>query len=94
MYDYSHAPVHGKVTIGDITYPFSVYPEYFSEIDKDLQFTGNAHIVALTPHGTMSFLIYNDGELKDREHSMVFSNLPKEYQEVITDTLEKLHPHQ
>jgi len=92
MYDYSHTPAHGKVVVDNITYPFSVYPEFFTDFDDELDLTGNAHVVALTPRGTISFLIYNDGQVENKEHSAMYLSLPLNYRNSIMDVIENIKP--
>jgi len=92
MYDYSAAPVHSSVTLQDITYPFSVYPEFYAEEAEQLAFTGNALIVAVTPRGTISFLLYRNGQTSDEDQATEFSLLPAKYKEAVKQVFEQWTP--
>lgn len=92
-YDYSSTPVYGSVTIDDVVYPFSIYPELYQEDDDQLDFTGNAYVVAITPTGTVSFTLWNDNEMLEEDDVNKLDRLPAEFASVIKNTFEQLKPH-
>ena len=92
--DYSTNIINETMVMNGVKYCYTLYPELFQEEDQQLEPTGNVHVLAITPTGTQSFIIYSDGEVDTDQMSEVdknnYNNLPLAFAKALFDDAEKI----